>query len=84
MLAIKATQNCRITTIVAAARSFNVPRTALADRMKGIPYLYEARGTGHKFTQLEEESIQDWFNLYGSERRLAYNRDVEGYGQFTA
>lgn len=57
LLAIKSIQNGRISVVAAAARSFNVPRTTLADRMKGIPNLYEARATGHKFTQLEEESI---------------------------
>ncbi|CRL30644.1 DDE superfamily endonuclease, CENP-B-like [Penicillium camemberti] len=60
LLAMKAIQNGRITTIAAAARSFDVPRTTLANRLKGTPNLYEARGTGYKFTQLEEESIQDW------------------------
>lgn len=33
--------------------------------MKGIPNLYEARGTGQKFTQLEEKSIQDWLISMG-------------------
>ena len=57
LLAIKAIQNGRIPTVAAAAPSFDVPRTTPADRMKGIPNQHEARGTGHKFTQLEEESI---------------------------
>ena len=60
LLAMKAIQNGRITTVAAAARSFDIPRTTLADRLKGTPNLYEARGIGYKFTQLEEESIQDW------------------------
>ncbi|KAL2696030.1 hypothetical protein AAEP93_003330 [Penicillium crustosum] len=60
LLAMKAIQNGRITTVAATARSFDVPRTTLPDRLKGTPNLYKARGTGYKFTQLEEESIQDW------------------------
>jgi hypothetical protein len=79
LLAIKAIQNGRITTVAAAARSFDVPRTTLADRMKGIPNLYEARGTGHKFTQLEEESIQDWLismDQRGAALTIAMLRDM--------
>lgn len=79
LLAIKAIQNGRIFTIAAAARSFDVPRTPLADRMKGIPNLYEARGTGHKFTQLEEESIQDWLismDQRGAALTIAMLRDM--------
>jgi hypothetical protein len=79
LLAIKAIQNGRITTIAAAARSFDVPRTTLADRMKGISNLYEVRGTGHKFTQLEEESIQDWLismDQRGAALTIAMLRDM--------
>lgn len=47
LLAIKSIQNGRISTIAAAAHSFNVPHTTLADQIKGIPNLYEARATGH-------------------------------------
>lgn len=79
LLAIKSIQNGRISTIAAAARSFNVPRTTLADRIKGIPNLYEARATGHKFTQLEEESIQDWLismDQRGAALTIAMLRDM--------
>lgn len=79
MLAIKAVQNGRITTVAAAARSFGVPRTTLAAQIKGIPNLYEARGIGHKFTQLEEESIQDWLismDQRGAALTIAMLRDM--------
>jgi hypothetical protein len=79
LLAIKAIQNGKITTVAAAARSFNVPRITLADRLKGIPNLYEARGTGHKFTQLEEESIRDWLvsiDQRGAALTIAMLRDM--------
>jgi hypothetical protein len=79
LLAIKSIQNGRISTIAAAGRSFNVPRTTLADRIKGIPSLYEARATGHKFTQLEEELIQDWLmsmDQRGAALTIAMLRDM--------
>jgi hypothetical protein len=61
LLAIKAIKNRRFTSVVAAAaRSFEVPRSTLQDRMKGITSWSDTSAIGHKFTQLEEESIQDW------------------------
>lgn len=79
LLAIEDIQNGRLTTIATVARSFNGPRATLAGRMKGIPNLYEARGTGHKFTQLEEESIQDWLismDQRGAALTIAMLRDM--------
>jgi hypothetical protein len=60
LLAIKAIKNGRFTSVAAAARSFEVPRSTLQDRMKGVTSWSDTRAIGHKFTQLEEESIQDW------------------------
>jgi hypothetical protein len=68
-----------ISTVAAAARSFEVPRTTLADRMKGISDLYEKSGTGHKLTQLEDESIQDWLisiDQTGAALTIAMLRDI--------
>jgi hypothetical protein len=36
LLAIKAIKNGQITSITAAARSFEIPRSTLQDRMKGV------------------------------------------------
>jgi hypothetical protein len=53
--------------------------TTLADLMKGIPNLYEARAKGHKFMQLEEKSIQDCLismDQRGAALRIAMLRDI--------
>jgi hypothetical protein len=60
LLAIKAIQNGRFTSVAAAARSFDVPRTTLSARIKGRTNQSDTRSALYKFTQLEEESIQDW------------------------
>lgn len=59
LLAIKAIQNGRFTSVAAAARSFNVPRTTLGARIKGRTNQSDTRSALYKFTQLEEGSIQD-------------------------
>jgi hypothetical protein len=53
-LAIQAMKNGRFTPIAAAARSFDVPRTTLSDRMKGVTNQHEKWANGHKFTKVEE------------------------------
>ena len=60
LLAIKAIQNGRFTSVAAAARSFDVPRTTLGARIQGRINQSDSRSALYKFTQLEEESIQDW------------------------
>ncbi|KAL2697510.1 hypothetical protein AAEP93_011414 [Penicillium crustosum] len=79
LLAIKAIKNGRFTSVAAAARSFEVPRSTLQDRMKGITSWSDIRATGHKFTQLEEESIQDWLismDHRGAALTIAILRDM--------
>jgi hypothetical protein len=79
LLAIKAIQNRRFTSVAAAARSFEVPRSTLQDRMKGITSWSDTRAIGHKFTQLEEESIQDWLismDHRGAALTIAMLRDI--------
>jgi hypothetical protein len=39
---------------------FEVPRSTLQGPMKGTTSWSDTRAIGHKFTQLEEASIQDW------------------------
>ena len=60
LLAIKAIQNGQIPSVAAAARSFDVPRSTLRARLTGRTNRSDARPNGHKFTETEEESIQDW------------------------
>jgi hypothetical protein len=79
LLAIKAIQNGRFTSVVAAARSFEVPRSTLQDRMKGVTCWSDTRAIGHKFTQLEGDSIQDWFismDHRGAALTIAMLRDM--------
>ncbi|KAJ5337526.1 zinc finger protein [Penicillium brevicompactum] len=79
LLAIKALKNGRFISVAAAARSFEVPRSTLQDRMKGITSWSDTRAIGHKFTQLEEESIQDWLismDHRGAALTIAMLRDM--------
>ena len=69
LLAIKAIQNGRFTSVAAAARSFDVPRTTLGARIQGRTNQSDSRSALYKFTRLEEESIQDW--LVSMDRRGA-------------
>lgn len=82
LLAIKAIKNRRFTSVAAAARSFEVPRSTLQDRMKGITRWSDTRAIGHKFTQLEEESIQDWLismDHRGAAKHWALNVSPNGW-----
>ena len=57
------------TSVAAAARSFDVPRTTLGARIQGRTNQSDSRSALYKFTRLEEESIQDW--LVSMDRRGA-------------
>jgi hypothetical protein len=79
LLAIKAIKNGRFTSVAAAARSFEVPRSTLQDRMKGVTSWSGTRAIGHKFTQLEVETIQDWLisiDHRGAALTIAMLRDM--------
>ena len=60
LLTIKAIQNGRFTSVAAATRSFEVPRTTLGARIQGRTNQSDSRSALHKFTRLEQDSIQDW------------------------
>jgi hypothetical protein len=59
-LAISDLKNGRISNIREATRIYEIPRTTLRDRLKGIEYRGEIRANNHKLTQLEEESLIKW------------------------
>lgn len=72
-------KNGRFTSIAAAARSFNVPRTTLSDRMKGVTNQHEKWANGHKFTKVEEETMHDWLlsmDKRGAALTLSILRDM--------
>ena len=53
-------KNGRISNIREATRIYDVPRTTLRDRLKGIEYKGEKRANNHKLAQFEEESLVKW------------------------
>jgi hypothetical protein len=59
-LAISDLKNGRISNIREATRIYEIPRTTLRDRLKGIEYKGEKRANNHKLTQFEEESLVKW------------------------
>ena len=60
LLAIKAIKDGRYASAAAAARAFNVPVSNLKHRIKGRQFWNESRPSGHKFTVLEEKSMENW------------------------
>ncbi|EEA22980.1 conserved hypothetical protein [Talaromyces marneffei ATCC 18224] len=59
-LAISDLKNGRILNIREATRIYDIPRTTLRDRLKGIEYKGEKRANHHKLTQSEEDSLVKW------------------------
>ncbi|EED14743.1 pogo transposable element, putative [Talaromyces stipitatus ATCC 10500] len=59
-LAISDLKNGRISNIREATRIYDIPRTTLRDRLKGIEYKGEKRANHHKLTQSEEDSLVKW------------------------
>ncbi|KAJ5799004.1 uncharacterized protein N7503_006509 [Penicillium pulvis] len=60
LLAIKAIKDGQYASAAAAARAFNVPVSTLKHRIKGRQFWNESRPSGHKFTVLEEKSMENW------------------------
>jgi len=60
LLALDDIKNGRIKSIRAAAKLYDIPHTTLADRAKGVLARVDYRPTGHKLTQLEEDSLTEW------------------------
>jgi hypothetical protein len=59
-LAISDLKNQKISSVRQAARIYNVSRSTLQDRLKGMTYRAETRANGHKLTKSEEDSLIKW------------------------
>jgi hypothetical protein len=57
LLAIQAIKKQEIRTIAAAARTFNIPRSTLRDRLNGYAERSTVRANLYKLTETEEESL---------------------------
>ncbi|EEA22979.1 pogo transposable element, putative [Talaromyces marneffei ATCC 18224] len=60
LLAISDLQNERILRVAQAASVYNIPRTTLQRRLRGVQQRSEVRANSHKLTQSEEESLVKW------------------------
>jgi hypothetical protein len=60
LLAIQAIKKQEISSISLAARTFEVPRSTLRDRLSGHAERSTIRANSHKLTEIEEESLQKW------------------------
>lgn len=60
LISYKAIKDGKYPSAAAAARSFDVPVTTLKYRLNGRESLAEKRPTGHIFTGIEEQSMEDW------------------------
>jgi hypothetical protein len=60
LLAIKAIKDGKYPSAAAAARSFEIPVSTLKARINGRESAAEKRASGHIFTQIEEQSIENW------------------------
>lgn len=58
--AIKYLKNNKKKSIRSAAILFDVPRTTLQDRLKGVESIVIIRENNHKLTNLEEISLRQW------------------------
>ncbi|KAJ5522840.1 hypothetical protein N7513_003163 [Penicillium frequentans] len=60
LLAIEAMKSGEYTSAAAAAKYWKVPVSTLKARIKGRESATEKRASGHIFTQMEEQSIENW------------------------
>jgi transposase len=70
LLAIQAFKNKEIPSIREAARRFNVPKSTLTTRLRGVQNRTTSRANSHKLTEVEEETLQKWI-LSLDDRRAA-------------
>lgn len=63
-LAIQAVQNKKISSIAAVARIYNIPRSTLRDRVAGQYSLATTSAHGHKMSQLDEDTLNQWIYLW--------------------
>ena len=60
LLAIQAIKKQEISSIALAARTFEVPRSTLRDRLTGCTERATSRANSHKLDELEEQSLRKW------------------------
>jgi len=60
LLALSDVKNGRIKSLRAAAKLYDIPYTTLHGRANGLTSRVDNRPTGHKLTQLEEDSLIEW------------------------
>ena len=60
LLAIEAIQNKSVSSVTAAARVYDVPRSTLRDRVNGALAKPTTRGNRLKLTQLDEDLLTKW------------------------
>jgi hypothetical protein len=60
LLALSDLKEGRINSIRAAAKLYELPYTTLHARTEGRMSRVDKRPTGHKLTQLEEDSLTEW------------------------
>ncbi|EEA20812.1 hypothetical protein TMatcc_000803 [Talaromyces marneffei ATCC 18224] len=80
--AISDLKNGRILNIREATRIYDIPRTTLRDRLKGIEYKGEKRANHHKLTQSDEDSLVKWvldLDRRGLPPRHSLVRDMVNY-----
>jgi hypothetical protein len=59
LLALSDLKNGRVKSLRAAAILYEIPQSTLIDRAKGVVCRVDSRPTGHKLTQLEEDSLTE-------------------------
>ncbi len=60
LLALEDIKNSRVKSIRAAAKLYTIPYSSLQARANGRRPHVDTRPTGHKLTQLEEDSLTEW------------------------
>ena len=60
LLALSDLQNDRVKSIRAAGKLYDIPDRTLAARASGRAARVDKRPSGHKLTQLEEDSLTEW------------------------
>jgi hypothetical protein len=79
LLAIRALKKQDIATVSLAARTFNVPRSTLRDRISGRTERRIVRANSYKLTEIEEDSLQKWIlsmDARGSAPRPSAVREI--------
>jgi hypothetical protein len=60
LLALSDLQNGRIKSLRAAASLYDIPRSTLSDRARGVVSRVDSRAISFKLTELEEDSLVEW------------------------